>query len=310
MEVLDIVQSAAFKSGIVSSFSQDDMPGDVLDAGVKLLSEQILPQLNCDRTIDVTVTSRIYAPTNGCVVLKPLKGPIDDFVLLGYSQYMADDLVQTNNGHWVAEIDRLHSGWDQDWPQNDFGENITLAMWSRDMKLVSGKDRLVCTIGQENVDFPPMRVDSVIDIPTGTKLTYLYRDEFEQLIAAPIPGVYALEEYDDRIVVFIKGTPGPKKFILPVPLTLINRSTDYAGQIIAPPKFRKYLIDATAVQLAIVYGMATVDAMRAEASASYNMLKKNHTQPLHGMNVAKAIRDTIRTSDPWLCGPALLFGGR
>lgn len=310
MEVLDLVQSAAFKSGIVSSFSQDDMPGDVLDAGVKLLNGQILPQLNCDRTIDISTTCRIYAPDHGRIVLKPLKQPIEDFVLLGYSDYMADDLIQTNNNHWVHEIDRLHPGWDQDWPQNDFGENLTLAMWSRDTKLVYGTNRLSCSIGESNIDFAPMRVDAVIDIPTGEKLTYLYRDEFEQILTPTVPGVYALEEFDDKIAVFIKGRPGPKKLILPVPLTLINHDNDHAGTIIAPPKFRKYLIDATAVQLAIVYGVSTVDAMKAEASASYNMLKKNHTQPIHGMNVPKAIDNVIRSRAPYLDGPWGIFGGR
>jgi hypothetical protein len=310
MDVLDLVQSAAFKSGIVSSFSQDDMPGDVLDAGIKLLSEQILPQLNCDRTIDITTTCRIYAPEHGRIVLKPLKQPRQDFVLLGYSQYTADDLFNTSNSHWPNEIDRLHPGWDQDWPVNDFGEQLTLAMWSKDTKLVYGTSRLACTIGPENVDFTPMRVEAVIDIPTGEKLTYLYRDEFEQIITPTIPGVYALEEYDDVIAVFIKGRPGPKKLILPVPLTLINHDQSHAGEIIAPPKFRKYLIDATAVQLAIVYGVATADAMRAEAAASYNMLKKNHTQPLHGINVPKAINDIIRGRSPYLEGPWGIFGGR
>ena len=309
MEVLDLVQSAAFKSGIVSSFSQDDMPGDVLDAGIKLLSGQILPQLNCDRTIDITTTCRMYVPERNRIVLRPLRQPREDFVLLGYANYTAEDLFNTGaNNHWRETISELHPGWDTDWPQNDFGEPLTLAVWSLDTKLVTGTSTAACQIGKENIDFAPMRVDSIIDVPTGDKLTYLYRDEFEQIITPTIPGVYALEEYDDMIAVLIKGRPGPKKLVLPVPLTLINQDHDHPGTIIAPPKFRKYLIDATAVQLAVVYGVSTVDAMRVEASASYNMLKKNHTQPIHGMNVPKAINDVIRGRSLYLEGP--WFGGR
>lgn len=309
MDVLDLVQSAAFKSGIVSSFSQDDMPGDVLDAGIKLLSGQILPQLNCDRTIDITTTCRIYAPERGAIVLKPLRQPIQDFILMGYSKYIAEDLADISNGHWVTELNRLHNGTIDTWPENDFGEPITLAMWSLDMKIVTGTTFTQCDIGEANIDFMPMRVDSIIDIPTGVKLTYTYRDEFEQTISAvpSIPGIYALEEYDDKLIILVKGTPGPKKLILPVPLTLINQDAQRPGEIIAPPKFRKYLIDATAVQLAVVYGVSTVDAMKAEAAASYNMLKKNHTQPLHGMNVPKAINDVIRGRSLYLEGP--WFGG-
>lgn len=307
MDVLDLVQSAAFKSGIVSSFSQDDMPGDVLDAGIKLLSGQILPQLNCDRTIDITTTCRVYTPERGRIVLTPLKQPLQDFILLGYSKYTADDLFRTSNSHWPEEIGRFHPGWDTDWPVNDFGDPLTLAMWSKDCKLVHGTSRLACIIGPENIDFMPMRVDSIIDISTGVKLTYTYRDEFEQAISVvpSIPGIYALEEYDDKVVVFIKGTPGPKKLILPVPLTLINQDAQHPGEIVAPPKFRKYLIDATAVQLAIVYGVSTVEAMKAEAAASYNMLKKNHTQPLHQVNVADRMNDIIRGGRTYLADPAM-----
>lgn len=312
MDVLDIVQSAAFKSGIVSSFSQDDMPGDVLDAGIKLLSGQILPQLNCDRTIDITTTCRIYAPERGTIVLKPLRQPIQDFVLMGYSKYTAEDLVNISNGHWVAELNRLHNGTIDTWPENDFGEPITLAMWSLDMKIVTGTTFTQCDIGEANIDFMPMRVDSIIDIPTGVKLTYTYRDEFEQTISAvpSIPGIYALEEYDDKLIIFIKGTPGPKKLILPVPLTLINQDAQHPGEIVAPPKFRKYLIDATAVQLAVVYGVSTVDAMKAEAAASYNMLKKNHTQPLHGVDVADRINNLIRGGRTYLADPVMWRIGR
>lgn len=298
MEILDIVQSAAFKSGIVSSFSRDDMPGDVLDAGVKLLSGQILPQLNCDRTIDITTTCRMYTPVNGTIVLNPLRQPINDFVLLGYSKYNSNDLSDIPNGDWQNEIERLHPGWRDNWPVNDFGEPLTLAMWSLDMKLVSGQSILACSIGSENIDFMPMRVDAVIEPSTGLKLTYLYRDEFEQTISAvpSVPGIFAIEEYDDKIIVLLRGMPGPKKLVLPVPLTIINQSQTDAGTIVAPPKFRKYLIDATAVQLAIVYGVSTVDSMKAEAAASYNMLKKNHTQPLHKMSAAKSICETLRES--------------
>ena len=65
MLVTDIVQSAAFKSGVISSFSRDDMPPDILDAGANILANEILPAINCDRTLDITVTSRVYTPENG-----------------------------------------------------------------------------------------------------------------------------------------------------------------------------------------------------------------------------------------------------
>lgn len=299
MEVLDIVQAAAIKSGVLSSFNIDDVPGDVQDVGVSLLANQILPQINCDRTLDVTTTSRVYAPQQNRIVLKPLKQPINDFRLLGYSKYTAEELTTAvppntpSYPKWVEEINRLYKPGVVNWPQNDFGDHIELAMWSSDMKLILGADAQDVRIGDANIDFAPMRIDAVIDIGTMSKYTYLYRDEFEMTINAGLPGVYTTEEYDDKLVILLKGSPTPKTIVIPVPLTIINRTDQYAGTIIAPPKFRRYLIDATAVQLAVVYGVATVDMMRAEASVSYNMIKKNAPQPIHAMNVAEHINDTL-----------------
>lgn len=295
MEVLDLVKSAAIKSGVVSSFSMDDMPGDVIDMGVEVISAQILPQLNCDRTIDITTTCRTYVPVNGVIELIPLRQPIENFILLGYSVYDAKDLQLIPNGHWRDEIDRLYEPGSDNWPQDDFGEQLTLAVWSKDMKLVYSQYVTECHIGSANIDFMPMRVESVIDAGTRLKYTYLYRDEFEQTVGinCDLPGVYAVEEYSDRLIIILRGSNAPKKLILPVPLTIVNQSHDRPGTIIAPPKFEKYLIDATAYQLAVVYGMATKPDMAAEMSASYNLLKKNHTEPLHAMNVPQHINKLI-----------------
>lgn len=302
MLVTDIVQSAAFKSGVISSFSRDDMPPDILDAGANILANEILPAINCDRTLDITVTSRVYTPEAGRIILKPLR-PEHNLVLIGYSKYNAYDLV---NGKWTEELDRLRPGWSTNWPVDDFGEGLTAAVWSLDTKLVAGTDSTTCVIRPENVDFPVMRVDSVMELGSRAPYTYVYRDEFEQLFNIPrgLGGVYAIEEYDDKIIVLLKGTAQPKIVVMPVPLQIINRDESHAGEIIAPPKFKKFLIDITAEQLATVYGVATLAAMHEQASASYNLLKKNHTQPLHGMNVAEHIHDLIHNRD-WLEGPYL-----
>lgn len=305
MQVIDIVQSAAFKSGVVSSFSHDDMPPDILDAGVNILANEVLPAINCDRMLDITVTSRVYAPQCGRIVLKPLR-PEHNLVVLGYSKYTAQDIVDSK---WSEEIERLHPGWSVNWPVDDFGESLKLAMWSVDMRLVAGVDVSTCVIRDENIDFPPMRVDYVMDVGSRLKYNYVYRDEFEQLFNVPagLGGVYTVEEYEDKLIILIKGNCQPKVVVLPVPLQIINRDEDHAGEIVAPPKFRKFLIDTTAEQLATVYGVATLQAMHEQASASYNLLKKNHTQPLHGMDVVERVHDLIHR-DPWLDGP--FFGVR
>lgn len=294
MEVLDIVRSSAVKCGVVSSFSLDDMPGDVIDNGVRLLATEILPTLNCDRTLDITTTARAYMPVNGQIVLRPFKQPHDNFQLIGYSQYNAAELLDTNNNKWRDEIGRLRPRWGSYpyWPVDDFGAPITAGLWSSDMHLIGGENYTTNREYEANIDFPPMRVEHVIDAATRIELAPVYRHEFEQA-RAQIPNIYTTEEYEDCVRVLMKGMPGPKILILPVPLQITDAGQGHAGTIHAPEKFRRYLIDATAVQLASMYGVSTVERMEKEAAVSLNLLKKNLPQPLHKTDVSKRIAEYL-----------------
>ena len=293
MEVLDIVRSSAVKCGVVSSFSLDDMPGDVIDNGVRLLATEILPALNCDRTLDITTTARVYKPVNGLIVLKPFK-PQPNFDLIGYSQYTAAELLDVSNNKWRDEVFRLRPQWGSYpyWPVDDFGAPITAGMWSSDMHLIGGESITTNREYDANIDFPPMRIDYVLDAATRLELTVAYRHEFEQALPNGI-GVYTTEEYEDHIKILVKGPLTPKIIIMPVPLQIVNISQTHAGTIHAPEKFRKYLVDATAVQLAGMYGVSSLDRMQAEAAQSLNLLKKNLPQPLHETNVAQRIGEYL-----------------
>ena len=299
MEVLEIVQSAAFKSGLVPSFNPDELPGDIIEAGRNVLAQEIIPSLNCDRTLDITVTSRTYAVDNGMIVLKPLSQPIENNKLLGYSRYTLDELYNDFT-KFEAEVRRLDPSFivNNVWPTDDLGRPISAMLWSSDIHIIRGcktADDTEYMIPQSdiNIDFPPMRVDAIMDEGSRIKYEYLYREEFEQVIRAASPLVYTVEEYEDKLVVLINGTSDLKRLVLPVPLQIINIEYDHAGTIIAPPKFKRYLIDALAVSLAIIYGLSTVDAMRQQAEQSYQLLKKNKTQPMHRANVSEEINNVL-----------------
>ena len=294
MEVLDIVRTAATKSGVVSSFNPDEFPDDVLDAGKAALSDEILPSLNCDRTLDITVTSRIYTPINNRIVLKPFRQPHNDFILLGYSAYTGAELLYIPNGKWRDEIQRLHNGWADTWPENDFGDPLTLAIWSSDMQLIYGTAITSNAVYDANIDFNPMRVSSVLENTSRMSYQYVYREEFEQSLRTQfVPGIYTTEEYEDTIIILTHGSPQPKCVILPVPLQIVNQSDQHAGTIHAPLKFKRYLIDCTAVALSIMYGVSSQATMQQQAAVSYNLLKKNKTQPLHAANVCEQINDKL-----------------
>lgn len=291
MEVLDIVQSAAFKAGIISSFNPDEIPGDIVEAGRNALASEILPSINCDRTLDITVTSRVYTPKNNRIVLRPFT-PKENWRIIGYSIYTSDELT-SDATKWAAETQRLflHMAW----PTNDLGEALTLAMWTTDMVLVAGTDDTGCNKYPEyNIDFPPMRVSSVVEGTSHFEYLYLYREEFERTVVNTVPGIYTTEEYEDKLIILFKGPQTTKVVVLPVPLQITNATHSYAGEIIAPPKFKRYLIDCVAVSLAIVYGVSSLPAMEKQQAVSYNLLKKNKPQPLHEANTAETIADTIR----------------
>lgn len=301
MQVLELIQSAAFKSGIVSSFNPDEIPGDIVEAGRRILTEEILPTLNCDRMIDITVTAKTYQPVEGKIVLKPAPR-MENFRIVGYSKYSSDDKFED----FYNEIKERTPEYLDDsgvWihPTDDFGAPTMLAEWMTDNKLMYVKytnphAMWQVVVPDVNIDFPPMRVDSVIDADSKIAYEYQYRDEFEQTFNTMLPGIYTTEEYEDRLVVLLKGSSTAKRLIMPVPLQIINQQFDNAGEIIAPPKFKRYLIDALAVSLAIVYGVSTVDLMKQQAALSYNLLKKNKPQPMHEQNVNKCISDKLRSS--------------
>lgn len=297
MEVLELVQSAAFKAGIIPSFNPDELPADILDAGKNALVNEILPGLNCDRTLDITTTCRAYMPVGGRIELRPYPQPRENEKILGYSKYSADEL-EGNWARFIAEINRLDPNFlANGWPTDDFGNPTAATMWTRDIHIVTGREAdidIVLVIRDYNIDFPPMRVDAVIEDGSLIPYEYLYREEFERTFRTGLPGVYTTEEYDDRIVILLNGSDRPKKLILPVPLQIINRSHDDAGTINAPEKFRRYLIDAIAVALAITYGVATVQQMQQQMAQSYQLLKKNKPQPLHKANVSEMICDKLR----------------
>lgn len=299
MEVLDIVQSAAFKAGIISSFNPDEVPGDIVDAGRKVLTDEILPTLNCDRTIDITMTSRVYTPKNGIIKLTPLTQPKENFKIIGYSAQTVE------NYDPLPDLKRLVPLWlDAGWPINDFDEPIMGGIWLADNTLMTVKPDGKDTYKTEpfpnvNIDFPPMRIDAVLEDNSRIPYTYTYRDEFERILKTAFPGVYTTEEYADSIIVLINGPDTPKRLVIPVPLQIINQDHTHAGTIIAPEKFRRYLIDTTAVSLAIIYGVATLPVMQQQAGVSYNLLKKNKTQPLHKANPSEELNNKLRRTRRW-----------
>ena len=293
MQVLDIIQSAAIKAGVIPSFNPDEMPGDVIETGRNVLVSEILPALNCDRTIDITVTSRVYMPEHNIIQLVPFRQPNENFEIIGYTDKRSID-IDTQTAMDIVLAKRPDWG-DGHWPTNDLNEYRTAAFWTIDNRLAIVKhDGTVTFDPDANIDFPPMRVIDVLDECPRLENNYVYREEFEKILPGVTPGVYTTEEYEDRIVILLNGLPGPKRVVLPVPLQIINRDHSHAGEILPPAKFQPYLTDCPAIALAIIYGVSTDAAMEKEAAKSYNLIKKNKPQPRHEANVSERIGEKLR----------------
>lgn len=294
MQVMDIIRRAAFNCGVVASFNPEEMPGDVEAAGYKLLVDEVLPTLNCDRTLDVTVTARVFKPINNQLVLSPI--PVDSkLIVLGRSSLSHLDLqIQ-----FSTEAVPLNQSLSLEWPQDDSGQPLQLAIWSVDNRLVYSTSLTTpATLDPNiNIEFHPMRVDAVFDDDTRAEYTCMYRHEFESATGISTANTYAIEMHEDNLIIMWHKTASSKCIVLPVPLSIEQSSfgnNPYAGKLRCPAKFRQYLVDALAVRLAIVYDLSTAPAMHAAAMISYNLLKKNIPVRVHAPNTNTQIGNILR----------------
>ena len=77
MQVMDIVNRAAMQSGAVPSFNPDEVPEDIQARGADILRHEIIPSINCDRSLDITEVVHPASPHCGVVdlVTTPLNYP-------------------------------------------------------------------------------------------------------------------------------------------------------------------------------------------------------------------------------------------
>lgn len=293
MEVLDIIQRAAFNCGVISSFDVDEFPGDVQAAGHHLLESEVLPSLNCDRSLDTTMIARTFMPSNNLLTIKPLSQNNTD-IIIGTSIYASDKVLS----YFTAEVTRLAPDFATTWPTDDADNARTVGMWTTDHRYVYATSLTNAVIDPAiNIEFQPMRIDAMLEDANRIPYRYLYRQEFESLEFKVQPFTYTDEVYEDSIILHWHGSQLLKLLIIPVPLYIVHdtdSNNPYAGQINCPPKFKQFLVDTLAMRLSIVYGLSTTSAMQGAADMSYNMLKKNLPLHLHAPNPAEAVRDVLK----------------
>ena len=324
MQVMDIVNRAAMNCGVASSFNPDEVPEDIQARGSDILRHEIIPMMNCDRTLDITEIVYPATPQNGCVSL--ITPPTDSNIFI--MGQVAEDYQTLNKRQsitigsvtkWFCPNIRdvlINHGYiepfipTQDpktakWPCDQFRNERDIYCWTSDFKLI----KMATEAGPENEDdelldkrynipFSPMRVEGVFRACDGAELQYLHAAEMVSAEFRHSQLVYGVEDLPDRMLIRLNRSYGsePLLLVLPIPLKIVNTFDNpkpWEGTVIAPGKFRSYLIAKLAYRLAIEYGLDTAPAMAKLVEESYQALIKNISKRHHAQDIPRRIADYL-----------------
>ena len=323
---MDIVNRAAMNCGVASSFNPDEVPEDMQARGADILRHEIIPMMNCDRTLDITEIVYPAKPVNGIVSLTTTPTNYREFIFgqveysynqlrekrlfttQGVSQYYYPNIrtLLINHGYINPNRPDIVDKTDK-WPCDQFGNYRKMFVWSSDFKLVDisttltghGEldDELLDT--RYNIPFTPMRVESVVRECDGAVLQYLHAEEMVSAEFRHAQLVYGVEDLPDRMVIRLNKeyADQPLLLVIPIPLKIVNTYDEpqpWTGTIIAPEKFRSYLIAKLAYRLAVEYGLNTATIMAELVKESYQALIKNISKREHAQDIPRKIHNYLR----------------
>lgn len=344
MQVMDIVNRAVINAGIVPSFNPDEVPEDIQQRAADVLRNEIIPDMNCDRTLDMTEIAIPMCPKNGIIDLRtpPPEYPRQIFGAVPYngkqlltvaSEGMAPGVPPVNFMKTIVDalvdlgLATLTGSFNpygdlaktDDWPTDQFGNYRDIALWSQDFKLIkvdadftklyNVTDSTVNAMWDRryNLPFPPMRVVDIFRATDGAALQYVHTSEFVSTEFRYAQLVYTTEDYPDCLRIRFTPSYGPAAslLIMPVPIMVINSYDEphpWEGTIVAPRKFRAYLIATLAFWMATEYGVSTADAMKVKQNIAYQALLKNQSKHDHPQDVSRKIYNLLERGRGWRAG--------
>ena len=344
MQVMDIVNRALFKSGAVPSFNPDEVPEDMQQHAADVLRNEIISDLNCDRTLDITEIVKPFKPEFGIVDLTtpPLDYP---FQIYGptkepYGWFMSDWVEVVHNNYtfthlwdWLkerglvtfADGDYMTITPTTEWDTDQFGKYRNIAIWTSDFHLIEVKInpddgnffqmyststesrddfKKRITNHQYTVPFAPMRVTEVYKASSGEELKYVHAGEFVSAEFRYAMYVYMTEDLMGTLRIRFHPNFGdePVLLVLPVPITVRNTFEEpeiYQGEIIAPNKFRSFLIYQLAYCMAVDYGISTDQKMLTQSAKSYMGLVRNLNKQEHPQDIERKIFNYLQRGRTW-----------
>lgn len=339
MQVMDIVNRAVMSSGVVPSFNPDEVPEDIQARAADVLRNEIIPNMNCDRTLDITEVVFTLPVINGIIDLVTTPLDYDGYIyptvpytaqqlcqvkaIMSPSVFTAKTLydlltdmgliIQTNPGDYNTTVPTWR------WPKDQFHGERNIAIWTDDNKLLEiGNDPtvLVNTTQQDmedringlyNVPFPPMRVSEIYRASDGANLQYVHAGEFVSAEFRYSQLIFTTEDYPTKLRVKFPRNYGcaTAMVVLPMPIRVINSFDEpnpWEGEIVASDKFRSYLIAVLAWRMATEYGVTTVEAMKKLVDVAYQAILKNPSKREHKQDISRKISNYLERGRGWRAG--------
>lgn len=323
MEMLDIINRAIKKSGVVGTFNDDEIPEDIQQRASDLLRHEIIPDINCDRVLDITKAVVSFTPVKGHVDLVAPGMGYDHYIFAPcrYSEselyhvavhsaggYLLDTFFALLLELGVIKGHPLHFDYTEKWPTDQLGNRRPIAVWSSDFKLLEIDRAGDLFNGTGDFDLTnkfysiPWNVPYVFEVYRkcdGAEFKYLDEGELISAQYRHNPLVYTFEDNITYRRVRFSECFGnePVQLVLPVPVTIVNSYCEpepWEGTIVAPEKFRPFLLAVLAWRVAAENGVETKDELKEEAGKYYNSLVKNTTTKAHPQNIEKRIANYLR----------------
>ena len=335
MQVMDIVNRAVMKSGVVSNFNPDEVPEDIQQRAADVLRNEIIEDLNCDRAVDISETVVTLTPNEDKIDL--ITTPLDygKFIIGSVGEtapflmecitrsltpgaqpvYIPTHLVDLLEELGYYQLDPEYSGTrytnlvkTDKWPTTQLGEYRDLALWTSDFKLIEVPANFGNPYPVEqpnlvnkryNVPFYPAYIDEVYRANDGAPLMYIHHGEMVSAEFRHSQLVFTLEDNITRMTIrFTRNfNNSPAAIVLPVPVKVINSYEEpnpWQGEIVAPRKFRSFLINMLAWRMAIEYGVDTKEDMRLQSTTSYTNIIKNKVKREHPQDIERRIFHYLR----------------
>lgn len=318
IDVQKVVAHAACNSGVVPSFNIPELPSDIEQLATEALIEELIPNMNADRTLDVTVSRANFVPKGGIVLMTPngvlIDGKPKRLNITATISQFGDQVISFNDAlkykpkqHNLSQSDFLHDidqsvegiyyTWGNPLYQIDGMGEVGASVVLKDNSIWTNIGAVPVGFGAEtifarsefegNVKWTPGRVVGVYAQDSGIPYSYINLEEFTSINYKYKPYYYSIELGVDYLKIYINNNHSVT-IVYPVPIYVEN------GQIFAPPKFKQFLIDALAFKLSQIYGMTTQEAMFNAKTKSYEMLLRQLPAEFHPTDPRVKIQEALR----------------